>query len=183
MKRLELVVPKLEDYWYEKRCLEDSETMSYNAGYDVSYYGYHYDNGCIDFPEERWKISFDRRVNENKYFAYLRDVTTGEFVGYVNYHYNNSDNRYDCGIVIESRYRGKGYSKEGLRLLVKEAFDNGVDALYDNFEKNRGNTLVLFESVGFKIFEETTWKKFGKDVDGVVVFINKEMFNSENDNL
>ena len=183
MKRLELVVPRLEDYWYEKRCLEDPETMSYNAGYDVSYYGYHYDNGCIDFPEERWKISFDRRVNENKYFAYLRDVTTGEFVGYVNYHYNNSDNRYDCGIVIESRYRGKGYSKEGLRLLVKEAFDNGVEALYDNFEKDRGNTLGLFESVGFKIFEETTWKKFGKDVEGVVVFINKEMFDNENNNL
>ena len=71
MKRLELYIPKLEDYWYEKRCLEDPETMSYNAGYDVSYYGYHYDTGCIDFPEERWKISFDKRVNENKYFAYF----------------------------------------------------------------------------------------------------------------
>ena len=174
MKILELYIPKLEDYWYEKRCLEDPETMSYNAGYDVSYYGYHYDTGCIDFPEERWKISFDKRVNENKYFAYLRDISTGEFVGYVNYHFSKGDNRYDCGIVIESKYRGKGYSKEGLKLLVDEAFNNGVDALYDNFEIKRGNTLKVFESVGFKVVEEQTWKKFGEDVSGVLVCIKNE---------
>ena len=174
MNRLELVVPKLEDYWYEKRCLEDPQTMSYNAGYDVSYYGYHYDTGCIDFPEERWQLSFDKRVNENKYFAYLKDTTTGEFVGTVYYHYNKSDDRYDCGIVIEGKYRGKGYSKEGLKLLVDEAFNNGVDALYDNFELSRENTLKVFESVGFEVMEKTTWKKFNNDVDGVIVCIKKK---------
>lgn len=172
-KRLELYVPLLEDYWFEKECLEDPLTMSYNAGYDVSYSGYHYDNGCIDFPRSRWEESYNRRINENKYFAYLKDVTTGEFVGYVNYHYNKNDDRYDCGIVIQGKHRGKGYSKEGLRLLCEKAFSDGVDALYDNFEVDRGNTLKIFESVGFKVFENTTWKKFNKDVDGVVVYIKK----------
>ena len=174
MRNIELYVPKLEDYWFEELMQSDAETMSYNAGYDVSYYGYHYDTGCIYFPEERWKISFDKRVNENKYFAYLRDISTGEFVGYVNYHFSKGDNRYDCGIVIESKYRGKGYSKEGLKLLVDEAFNNGVDALYDNFEIKRGNTLKVFESVGFKVVEEQTWKKFGEDVSGVLVCIKNE---------
>jgi len=46
---LELYIPKLEDYYYEQKLLSDKDTMNYNAGYNVSYKGYHYDTGCIDF--------------------------------------------------------------------------------------------------------------------------------------
>ena len=53
MTNIELYIPKLEDYWYEAKLQSDPDTMNYNAGYDVSYYGYHYDTGCIDFPK-RW---------------------------------------------------------------------------------------------------------------------------------
>lgn len=35
----------------------------------------------------------------------------------VNYQYNKTYNRYECGILIESKYRGKGYSKAALNLL------------------------------------------------------------------
>lgn len=53
MKNLSLYVPELKDYWYEAKVQSDPESMSYNAGYDVSYFGYHYDSGCIDFPKEK----------------------------------------------------------------------------------------------------------------------------------
>ena len=42
--------------------------------------------------------------------------------------------------------------------------------LYDSFEKDRYHAKV-FEDVGFKVIKETTWKKFGKDVEGVIVKI------------
>lgn len=35
--------------------------MSYNKGYDVSYYGYHYDTGCIDFPKEKWEETYNKK--------------------------------------------------------------------------------------------------------------------------
>ncbi|MBE6150070.1 MAG: GNAT family N-acetyltransferase [Firmicutes bacterium] len=165
---LTLYIPKLEDYWYEQKLQSDPKTMEYNAGYDVSYYGYHYDTGCIDFPKDKWQESYDRRIKENRYFAYLKDLSNNEFVGYVNYHFNKNDNRYDCGIVIEAKHRGKGYSKEGLKLLCEKAKSDGIDCLYDNFEKDRAN-INIFLDLGFKIIEETIWKKFGKDVDGIVV--------------
>jgi len=171
MNNLELYVPKLEDFWFEELMESAPETMSYNAGYDVSYYGYHYDTGCIDFPRDRWIITYERRVNENRYFAYLKDTSIDEYVGYCNYHYVESEKRYECGIVIYSKFRGKGYAKAGLRLLCDEAKKNGVKEMYDNFEIDRGNTLKVFESVGFKVVEEQTWKKFGKDVKGVLVKI------------
>ena len=165
---LTLYVPELKDYWYEQKLQSDSKTMEYNAGYDVSYYGYHYDTGCIDFPEDRWQEVYDKRKNENRFFAYLKDLSNNEFVGYVNYHFNKNDNRYECGIVIEDKHRGKGYSKEGLKLLCEKAKQDGINSLYDNFEKDRSN-IKVFEDLGFKIIEETSWKKFGKNVQGIIV--------------
>ena len=171
MKNISLYIPRLEDYWYEAKVQADPQSMSYNAGYDVSYYGYHYNTGCIDFPEDKWKESYDRRINENRYFAYIKDNNLNVFVGYVNYHYNKKEDRYECGIVIESKYRGKRYSKNALQLLCTVARKNGIKELYDSFEINRDNTLNAFKQAGFEVVEKQTWKKFGKDVEGVLVRI------------
>ena len=171
MKHISLYIPKIEDYWYEEKVQSDPLSMNYNAGYDVSYYGYHYDTGCIDFPKEKWEETYNKRINDNKYFAYIKDNDLNEFVGYVNYHYNKNDKRYECGILIDSQHRGKGYSKDALKLLCDEAKANGIIELYDNFEIDRYNTLSVFEQVGFEVVEEQTWKKFGKDVKGVLVKI------------
>lgn len=167
MKNICLYVPKLEDYWYEEKLLGDSSTMSYNAGYNVSYFGYHYDTGCIDFPKDKWEEAFDKRKNDNYYFAYIKDIELDKYIGYVNYNLNND--KYECGIVIESKYRGMGYSKDALKLLCDVAKSKGIKELYDRFEINRDNTLSSFESVGFEVIETLTWKKFDMDVSGVVV--------------
>ena len=165
---LKIYVPRLEDYWYEQKLQSDPNTMSYNAGWDVSYDGYHYDTGCIDFPKSKWEDTFNKRKNENKFFAYLKDTNINEYVGYINYHYNENENKYYCGILIESKYRGKGYSKTGLKLLCDYAKDHGVTELYDDFEIDR-NGIKIFEDLDFKIVSKYNAKKFGKDIEIVVV--------------
>ena len=172
MKNIELYLPELKDYWYEEKIQKDPLSMGYNAGYDVSYYGYHYDTGCIDFPKEKWKETYEKRKDKNKYFAYIKDLDLNEYVGYVNYHYNKNENRYECGVLIENKYRGCGYSKLALKLLCQVAKENGIKELYDNFEKNRDKALKLFESLGFRIVETQTWKKFDKIVEGVLIKID-----------
>lgn len=169
MKNISFYIPKLEDYWYEEKLQSDPKTMSYNAGYDVSYFGYHYDTGCIDFPKDKWIETFNKRVKENKFFAYIKDNEIDEFIGYVNYHYNSNDDRFDCGLVIESKHRGCGYSKPSLELLCCEAKKNGIQELYDNFEISRENTLNIFQAVGFEIIKKKKWKKFNQEVEGVLV--------------
>ena len=171
LKKLSLYIPELEDYWYEEKLQSDPDTMSYNAGYDVSYYGYHYDTGCIYFPESKWEETYNKRKNENRFFAYIKDNNLNKFIGYCNYHYNVNDDNYECGLVIESTYRGKGYSKDALKLLCEVAKKNGIKELYDGFEIDRGNTLKVFESVGFKVIKKSSWIKFGKQVNGVKVKI------------
>ena len=80
MKNIELVVPKLEEYYYEQKLEEDPKTMSYNKGYNVSYDGYHYDTGCIDFPKDKWKASYEKRIKDMKpylkkgIFKKLKDI-------------------------------------------------------------------------------------------------------------
>lgn len=171
-KRLSIYIPELTDYWYEQKLLSDKLTMSYNAGYDVSYKGYHYDTGCIDFEEEKWQEKYNKRKEENTFFAYLKDDIKNEFVGYINYQYNKQEKRYECGIVIEATKRGQNYAKEGLKLLCNYAKEQGIKSLYDSFELDRKNTLTVFEKIGFKIIEKTTWKKFNKEVIGVTVKID-----------
>lgn len=183
MKNIELVIPKVEDFFYEAKLESDPKTMSYNAGYEVSYDGYHYDTGCIDFPKSKWQETYDKRRKENKFFAYIKDNDINEYVGYVNYQYNKSNNIYECGILIEDKYRGMGYSKDALRLMIKDAYNNGIDYLYDTFEKDRKNTLNTFLDIGFEIYkEDNKWKKFGKFVDGVIVRIKTSSINTKEKN-
>ncbi len=174
--RLVLVKPELNDYWYEKQCLEDPDTMSYNAGYDVSYEGYHYDTGCIDFPEERWEACYQRREKEHRVFLFLKDIHKDCYVGYVNYQYQQDQQQYHCGIVIEAKYRGMGYAKEGLTLLCEYAFSHGVDALYDGFEEDRASARHVFQELGFEIAERTTWNRFGTKVNGMTIVLTKDKF-------
>ena len=183
MKNIKLVIPKLNQYSYEQKLESDPKTMSYNAGYDVSYFGYHYNTGCIDFPKEKWRDTYNKRINENKYFAYIKDCTINRYVGYVNYQYNKNDDIYECGVLIESKYRGKGYSKDALRLLIKEANKNGIEYLYDTFEKDRENTLKAFLDVGFEVYKDTTWKKFDNIVDGITVRIKTDKIIPDTSNL
>lgn len=169
MENIELYVPKLDDYWYEEKIENDPLTMSYNAGFNVSYYGYHYDTGCIDFPKGKWKEKYDKRKKENMFFAYIKDKDLNEFVGYVNYQLNKEENRYYCGILIEYKYRGIGYSKKALELLCNEAKKNNIKELYDNFEIDREKSLNLFKSFGFKVIEKQKVIKFNKEIKSVLL--------------
>ena len=174
MKNIKLIVPKIKDYYYEQKLEGDPNTMSYNAGYDVVYPGYHYDTGCIDFPKEKWKNTYEKRKKENRYFAYIKECSINRYIGYVNYQYNKNDDIYECGILIENKYRGKGYSKDALRLLIKEANKNGVKYLYDTFEKDRGNALKIFLDVGFEVYKEGILKKFNKNENIVILRIKTD---------
>lgn len=64
--------------------------------------------------------TYNIRKEENKFFAYIKDIDINEFIGYCNYQYNKKDNKYECGLLIENKYRGRGYAKQSLKLLLKK---------------------------------------------------------------
>lgn len=162
-----LYVPKLEDYWYEQKLLSDVETMYYNAGYDTDIEGYDYNTGCIEFPPETWKEKFESRKDNDIYLAYIKDGN--DFVGYISYQYDKSRNIYECGLLIESKQRDKGYAKKALKLLLDIARYAGVKEIYSCFEDGRGSISNIFLDIGFEIVKEYEWTRFNEPTKGILV--------------
>ena len=74
-------------------------------------------------------------------------------MGDVNFHPSklNPDAR-DIGIVIKDEFRGKGYGKAGLKLLIDKAFSfDSIRILCNSFEKERSFALKIHQDLGFKI--------------------------------
>lgn len=156
-----LYVPKLEELWFRKQLLSDPATMSYNRGYKLDTPTYHNDTGCIDFPEEDWEAWYARWVGtepsaeRSRFYAYLRKVETGEFLGEGNLYQTDSPGSYEMGIVLHSAQRGKGYSQEGIRLLLNYAFhEMGAREVTNCFERTRAAALKIHRDAGFRIAKE-----------------------------
>lgn len=148
-----LYVPEKADLWFRKELLSDPGTMSYNKGYNLGFPEYHNDTGCNDFPEENWDIWYRRWVNAQpeRFYAYLRRRSDGAFLGEVNLYQKGPEGWYEMGIVLHSRYRGRGYSKEGMELLLQYAFESmGAAAVSNEFETSRKAAWKIHEAAGFE---------------------------------
>ena len=152
---LQIYIPHLEDGWFYAKMMTDPETMAYNAPWFPP-------DGCIPAPETEWlKIQSSWIGKEpDRFYAFLQRRGDGVFVGDVNYHYNSAYAWYDMGIVIYAPERGKGYGKQGLRLLLDRAFKvDGISMLHNDFETTRDAAYHIHKAVGFR--EKDT-------VDGIV---------------
>lgn len=110
------------------KMMSDPETMAYNAPWFPP-------DGCIPDPDSGWvelQKSWIGKAPE-RFYAFLQRKTDGAFVGDVNYHHNPKQSWCDMGIVIFAPERGKGYGKQGLRLLLDRAFKvDGVSCLHND---------------------------------------------------
>lgn len=150
--RLALHVPRLEELDYRQRLMQDSETMSYNRGYDLDFKGYHKDTGCIDFPKSEWADWHAYFVGQEprRFYAYVMRLEDGAFLGEVNVHQSADEPWYEMGIVLEAQYRGRGYAGEALRRLLAHAFDTlHAPAVHNDFEETRTAALRTHLDAGF----------------------------------
>lgn len=135
---LDLYTPKYQDLWFRKLFMSDEATMSYN----------HNCGGTIDFPESKWQGWYERwieKAEDKRFYRYLRNENL-EFVGEIAYYYDGE--RYIADIIICSKYRGRGYGREGLRLLCDEAKKHGIEELYDDIAIDN-SAVNLFLQMGF----------------------------------
>lgn len=129
----------LADMPFRMQLLSDAATMSYNAPWFPP-------DGCIPFPESEWKDWLDEWTDREpeRFCGYLFE--DDQPVGEVCWHSFGAD----IGIMIHSRFRGKGYGREGLRLLAERAFRHGaVTELCNTFEPDREPALTVHLRAGF----------------------------------
>lgn len=148
-----LHIPTFNELEYRKKLLMQSETMSYNKGYNLEFDGYDNETGCIDFRREVWNEWYDHWCKDarNSFYAYLSLHDEKTYIGEVNFHYSNYTKQYEIGIIIEAKYRGKGYCSEGLIRLSDKAFkDFQIDKLCNEIPLNRVTAIEGHKSAGFK---------------------------------
>ena len=117
---IEAYLPRPDELWFRRKMLADEATMAYNRAY----------GGTVDFPEERWPDWYGRWVAhpEGRYYRYLRESASGEFVGEIAYHFDGE--KYLADVIVYAPYRRRGYGAAGLALLCAAAKENGVGVLY-----------------------------------------------------
>lgn len=154
---LYLHVPAYEELWYRQKIMQDPDTMCYNKGYDLNFHGYDKLTGCIAFPEKEWAHWYSYFIGQEpvRFYAYIVRESDGEFIGEVNVHINENDDWYHMGIVLEAKYRGKGYSVIALQLLLQHVFEKmGAEAVHNDFEENRIAAAQAHLSAGFTRYRQ-----------------------------
>jgi diamine N-acetyltransferase len=82
------------------------------------------------------------------------------------YDFSPQHKRAGLGIIIDSKFRGKGFAKEAIKAVLKYGFDHlDLHQFFAYIEIDNPNSLKLFESSGFqKTGERKDWnyhhKKF-----------------------
>ena len=173
---LELYIPRAEDMWFTRRMQEDPATMAYNAGWDVSFEGYHPDTGCIDFPESAWAAKHAYLVGHEpgRFYAFVRERESGEFIGEVNFH-RVPEGWHEIGVVLYAPYRGRGYGYAALELLLRRAFvDCGLPKLRNSFEETRDPGLAIHLRAGFRRAGVTEDRRFGAPIQLLELELTRE---------
>lgn len=135
---LHLEKPLAEDLSFRQALLGDSATMAYNEPW----------GGCIPFPPERWANWAARWLEDGeRFYRYVLDEK-GHPVGEVAWH--REEQLLLCDVIIHSAYRGRGYGKEALSLLLAAAKEAGLPALWDNIGAQNAPALALFFGAGFR---------------------------------
>ena len=174
-REIYLHIPSVEELWFREQCMSDPKTMNYNAGYNVSYSGYHKETGCIDFPKEMWNDWHKSKLsNPNFFYAYVCDKLTNRFVGYCNFNMDLDSHIATMGIVIKDEFRGQGYMRPAMQQLFLTAKNRGVKTLTDCVPESREQALKVFYDLGFEKICETVSQKFDKPE--VVAQIKKDLF-------
>ena len=157
MKPIILYIPEENELDFAKNLLSDPATMAYNKGYDLPFPGYDKETGTIthdDSYRKKWYNLYFSNPSEY-FYAYIYDEDLKAFVGDVNFHPSKlNDFTRDIGIVIKDEFRGQGYGKIGLKLLIDKAFSvENISSLHNEFEESRQKALKIHKNIGFKPIE------------------------------
>ncbi len=142
--------PGLDELWFKQALLADPDTMSYNRAW----------GGCVDFPEELWArwhaawLGPDGEKDGRRFYRYLRERASGEFVGEVAWHWDAGTERHVADVIVHARWRGHGYGAAGLELLCDAARERGLAELWDGIALDNPS-IGLFLRHGFEEVERT----------------------------
>lgn len=101
---------------------------------------------------EQFLLNNNDLMSEKQLRMMIDDNKSGETVGCIDiYDYDNFNERAGIGIMIDKNQRGKGYSKQAIKLLMDYCFNTLLlKQLYVLTLATSTESMLLFESLGFE---------------------------------
>lgn len=157
----------------------DVVTRWLNEDYDIAYNNSFYQT--IFTNEKVFKLLEDWSNGDCALSIVTKDNDT--FIGHISlFHYRKIENGATLGIYIDEAYRGKGYGKQAITLLLEYAFKtlNYNFIRIEVFAYNK-KALALYRSLGFQDAGSYRRGKYhqGNYYDTMVLDILKEEFLKE----
>ena len=178
MGKVYLKVPRVEDLYYRQEWMKDEKTMSYNAGFDLNLKGYDKSTGTITKSDADMLIWYNNWIDKepDRFFAYIYDEEIEEPIGEVYYYPDNGI--HSMGIVIQDKFRKRGYGEKALLELEKIAFEkNNINELSDYIPEDRDKAIKIFTKAGF--IQTENYENvliFDKEKISRELLITKEMY-------
>ena len=118
-------------------------------------------------------------VSEKQLRIIIEDAKNGVPIGCIDiYDYDEFNSRAGFGILIDKKYRGKGYAKNALALLLDYCFNTLLlNQIYALMLATNIESALLFESLGFE--RCGVRKQWYKTADGFIDQVEYQFINQK----
>ena len=128
---------------------------------------------------EQFLLNNNDLMSEKQLRLMIEDAKNGAQVGCIDiYDYDEFNLRAGFGILIDEKYRGKGYAKNAIKLLSEYCFNTLLlNQIYALVLASNIESLFLFESLGFE--RCGIRKQWCRTADGFIDQIEYQFINKK----
>lgn len=128
---------------------------------------------------EQFLLNNNDLVSEQQLRLMVEDAQNGAQVGCIDlYDYDEFNSRAGIGILIDEKYRGHGYAKNAIKLLLEYCFNTLLlNQIYILVLASNVESMLLFESLGFE--RCGVRKQWYKTADGFIDQVEYQYINKK----
>ena len=128
---------------------------------------------------EQFLLNNNDLVSEQQLRLMVEDAQNGAQVGCIDlYDYDEFNSRAGIGILIDEKYRGQGYAKNAIKLLLEYCFNTLLlNQIYILVLATNVESMLLFESLGFE--RCGVRKQWYKTADGFIDQVEYQFINKK----
>ena len=128
---------------------------------------------------EQFLLNNNDLVSEQQLRLMVEDAKNGAQVGCIDlYDYDEFNSRAGIGILIDEKYRGQGYAKNAIKLLLEYCFNTLLlNQIYILVLASNVESMLLFESLGFE--RCGVRKQWYKTADGFIDQVEYQFINKK----
>ena len=128
---------------------------------------------------EQFLLNNNDLVSERQLRLMVEDTKNGAQVGCIDlYDYDEFNSRAGIGILIDEKYRGQGYAKNAIKLLLEYCFNTLLlNQIYILVLATNVESMLLFESLGFE--RCGVRKQWYKTADGFIDQVEYQYINKK----